>query len=455
VAGLFESLSTASQSMLAHRLGIDVAGQNLANINTPGYSRRTLYLAEVAPTGSLSAGRGVEVLEIRALRDRLIDARVRQETGDAEHDKTISQMLGTLEAAVGVPGSAFEQSLTAYFDAWSVLASNPTSAVGRDVVAREGSALAQAFGGLSTTFDSVRRDADLAMRATIADVNRLSGEVARLNVAIAAGGSDVNTLTDRQAQLLAELGNLVDVVALPRNDGGVDVSLRSGRPLVIGERPTSLVVGAGPGGFGVVSIDGVDITAQLTGGRIGGLLHVRDTLAPAYQAQLDQLAFDFASAVNGLHLAGFDATGAPAGAFFVPPAAVAGAAAGLAVDPAVLADSRRIAASGTGAPGDNTVARQLASLRDQPVASGGTQSVFGAWSRLAFAIGSDAAAATAAGNTHGDIVRQLQMLQAEVSGVSYDEEAANLMRYQRAYEANARYFQTILDALDAVMDMVR
>jgi flagellar hook-associated protein 1 FlgK len=203
-----------------------------------------------------------------------------------------------------------------------------------------------------------------------------------------------------------------------------------------------------------VSLEGVDVTSELTGGRIGGLLQARDVLVPGYLGQLDQLANDLATAVNTTHATGFDATGAAAGNFFAPPSGVAGAAAGLTVDASILADSGRVAASATGAPGDNGTARQLSAMRDAAITGGGTHSAIDGWRALTFDVGNDVAAARSAQASHGQIVTQLQALQAQASGVSYDEEAANMMRYQRAYEANARYFKTITDTLDALMNMV-
>jgi flagellar hook-associated protein 1 FlgK len=204
-----------------------------------------------------------------------------------------------------------------------------------------------------------------------------------------------------------------------------------------------------------VRLGDADVTADFTGGRLGGLLQVRDSIIPGYTARLDQLAYDVATAVNALHATGYDLDGNAAGTFFTAPAAVAGAAFSLSMDAALLADSRRVAASATGASGDNGIARSLSALRDATLANGGTRSAHAAWSQIVYAVGGDAASARAAEHSHSQIVLQLEQMRAQVSGVSYDEEAANLMRYQRAYEANARYFTTILDTLDALMEMVR
>jgi flagellar hook-associated protein 1 FlgK len=453
MSGLLDSLNAASNALIAQRMGLDVVGQNLANINTPGYSRRTLDLAEVAPTDPLSAGRGVTVVAVRALRDQLVDARLRREQGNTGYDGAMAEVLGTIEAAVGMPGASLDAQLTAFFDAFSALASDPTSPVARDGVVRQGTDLTSAFHDLAAQLTAAQTDADTSLRASVNEVNALGTELAGLNGDIAAHSYDAETIRDRQGLILQRLGELADVSVLARQDGGVDVTLASGRALVIGDNAYALQ--ASPTGMATVSLEGVDVTPELTGGRLGGLLRVRDAVVPGYMSQLDQLANDFATAVNATHATGFDATGAAAGNFFAPPAGVAGAAAALSVDAAVLADSGRVAASATGAPGDNGTARQLSALRTTAITAGGTHSAIDAWRALTFDVGNDVSDARAAQTSHGQIVTQLQALQAQASGVSYDEEAAHMMRYQRAYEANARYFKTITDTLDALMDMVQ
>ena len=453
MAGLFENLTVASNSLLIQRMGMDVVGQNMANINTPGYTRRSLELAELPPVDSLSAGRGVTVVDIRAMRDELVEGRLRREQSDTAHDAAMSEILEAAEAAIGLPGQALDAQLTALFDAFAALADDPTSMVARDTVLRQGRELASAFADLSRNFSAIQADADRAVRVAVADVNTITAELARLNVDIAQSSYDAESIRDRQGVLLTELGKLTSIAVLQRADGGVDVSLPSGRALVIGESSYPLETTADA--VTAVRLGDVDVTADFTGGRLGGLLQVRDSIIPGYVARLDELAYDLATSVNALHATGYDLDGNAAGGFFTAPAGVAGAASSLSVDAALLADSRRVAASATGASGDNGIARSLSALRDATIANGGTRSVHAAWSQIVYAVGGDAASARAAEHSHAQIVLQLEQMRAQVSGVSYDEEAAHLMRYQRAYEANARYFTTILDTLDALMEMVR
>ena len=114
-----------------------------------------------------------------------------------------------------------------------------------------------------------------------------------------------------------------------------------------------------------------------------------------------------------------------------------------------------MAASGTGAPGDTGAARAIAALRETRAFDGGTATPADLWARFVFGVGSDLSGASAARTSHDKVVRQLEMMQAQASGVSLDEEAANLMKFQRAYEANARFFTTIVDTIDTLMEMVR
>lgn len=453
MSGLFESLTSASNSLTAQRMGLDVVGQNMSNINTPGYTRRTLLLAEVPPTDLLSAGRGVEVQGIRAMRDLLVEGRLQRQHSDTEFSAALTETLATAEAAIGLPGTALDAELTAFFDAFAALASDPTSGAARDAVVRQGQSVGRAFASLSSEFTVLQQDTDAAVRTAVNDLNAITSQIARLNVDLAGASYDVESIRDRQQHLLQQLGGLADIAVLHRADGGVDVTLTSGRALVIGESSYPVVATAGQ--VASLMVGEADVTADIRGGRIGGLLHARDTVLPGYLTDLNQLATDVATAVNTAHAAGFDANGVAGGPFFVLPAPPAGAASNLTVDAALAADSQLVAASGTGAAGDNGAARRLAALRDEPIAGGGTRSAFGAWGQIVFGVGSDAAAARAAETGNAQIVQQLEQLRAQSSGVSYDEEAAHMMRYQRAYEANARYFQTILDTLDALMEMVR
>lgn len=456
MGGLLDSLSTANTALTTFRLGLDVTGQNIANINTPGYARRSLSLAELPPVDGMSAGRGVEVVAIRANRDQHVLTRIGREQAGLAKDAAILDGVGVIEAEIGLPGSSIDARLTALFDAFSEFANDVTSPSARDNVVRQGQLLGQAFAQMSGGITQLQRTSDAALRDSVAELNQLASTVAQLNAAITTGGPDIETLVDSRNVALGRMAELADVSVTTRSDGAVDVSMAQGRALVIGahEYPVDVVSGP-PSGYATLHLAGTDVTSAVTNGRIGGLIELRDSVLPRYQTRLDQLAYDVATGVNAAHASGFDANGVAAGNFFTPLAGVAGAAQALTVDAAVAADSQLVAGSATGASGDNQTARALAALRTAPLASGGTASASVAWSNLVYEVGSDVSTAKAASTTREQVVRQLERLRDQASGVSLDEEAANLMRFQRSYEASARYFTTIVDTLDTLMAMVR
>jgi flagellar hook-associated protein 1 FlgK len=457
MAGLLDSLNAATSGLTAARLALDVTGQNIANINTPGYVRRRLELAERAPSDAESAGRGVDVVQVRALRDTYIESRIGHEEAGKSRDAARLDGLRNIEAAVGLPGSSIDAKLTLFYDGFSALAADVTSPAARDTVVREGQELARAFNALSADVAETQRATDRSIQDSVRELNQLASEVGQLNARISAAvGPDTESLRDERQVLLHRMSELADVSVLHRADGAVDVTVAGGYALVVGASSYGVeMTPQPPTGFVTLSLADYDITGQLTNGRIGGLVELRDSSIPGYQSRLDQLAYDVATAVNTAHQAGFDAGGAAGGAFFTPPAAVAGAAAALSVSAAIQGDPLLVAASGTGASGDNQTARAIAALRDAPLASGGTATGAEAWASLVYNVGADVRATDVSSGTRDQIVRQLQRLRDQQSGVSLDEEAANLMRFQRSYEASARYFTVIVDTLDTLMGMVR
>jgi flagellar hook-associated protein 1 FlgK len=456
MGSLFDSLSIATSGLNASRTGLEVAGHNIANINTPGYARRVVQMAERPPHDATNAGSGVDVSQIRALRDTYIEARIGQEQGGKAHDNAVLDGVRAVDAVIGLPGQSIDARLTAFFDGFSALASNVTSVTARDTVVREGQALGAAFGALSGRLSELQRVHDRSLQDAVAELNELAVTVSRLNDRITGGGGfDADALRDERSVALARMAELAEVRVLERPDGAVDVTVPGGHGLIVGGHAYQITTTPQPpSGFVSLALADHDITGQLTGGHIGGLLHVRDSTLPAYQGRLDALAYDIATQVNMLHAAGFDGLGAPGGPFFNTPAAVAGAAAALSVSGAVAADSRLVAGSGTPSVGDNDVARAIAGLREARVMSGGSATAAEAWASLVYHVGSDASAAEASSVTRDTIVRQMQRLRDQTSGVSLDEEAANLMRYQRSYQASARYFTTINDTLDVLLTMV-
>jgi flagellar hook-associated protein 1 FlgK len=457
MSGLLGSLSAAARSLDAQRFGLDVTGQNIANVNTAGYTRRTLDLSAIPPVDSRSAGNGVEAVRVRALRADLIEAQLRHEQPAQSREAAVAGSLSQIETALGMPGHSLDASLTQFYQAFAQLAQDPISGVARQQVAVQGQSLATAFNNVAARLTSAGGDADAGIRSAVDGINALAFQIAALNESLGGAGSgSAETLRDQQALALKALSELIDISVVSRADGGVDVSMGNGRALVIGADTYGLEVRQAPGtGLAGLWSGGVDITDEITGGTVGGLLHVRDVLLPGYISRLDDLAYGVATSVNTIHGAGYDLDGNTNIDFFTPPGAVAGAASGLSLAAGIRTNPRSIAAAGglTFVAGDNQNARAIANLA-QTVIAGSTTNPVDTWGALVYRVGIDAQVANNERTSREEILQQLETLRDQISGVSLDEEAANLMKFQRAYEANARYFSAIDRALDTLMLMV-
>jgi flagellar hook-associated protein 1 FlgK len=460
MAGLFDSLTMAARSLQSQQYGMNVTGQNISNVNTPGYTRRVVDFEAVPP----GEGGGVDVQGVRAIRDTLLDRRLLQQVPLGARDAAVADTLGVVEASLSGIGAGVDAQLDRFFSAFATLAENPTSAVARQEVEVSSGTLASAFNDTAARLESGRRDADGRIRSAVDEINAITARIAAINGALPtakANGSEL-TLEDEQAQLVRRLSELAGVHVIPRQDGGMDVTIGNGRPLVVGGTGYQIgVTPAGPYGYASLTSEGVTITGELSGGALGGFLEVRDRTIPAYQEALDTIAAQVVTSVNALHTAGWDLSGAAGGPFFsysVAPTGVdgtIGAAGAIRLDPAIAVDNRRIAAAAIAASGDNGTARAIAALRSERVLGGGTATLTDGWGELMYQLGSDVQGAEDARDTHAAITREVEAMRDQVSGVSLDEEALHLMKFQRAYEANARFFRAVDDMLITLLNIVR
>jgi flagellar hook-associated protein 1 FlgK len=388
----------------------------------------------------------------------LLEARLAQQLSAQSSQSALSQGLSSVDAAMGTPGASLDAGLTAFFDAFSQLAADPTTAAARQTVLSQADSLTSQFHDLSARLTAARDDANAGIKNAVDQVNALAGQIASLNASIASAGTRGSTqllqYRDDQIKAVDQLSALLQVHMIQREDGQIDVTFGSGRALVAGSTAVPLETAPAADGTLTLRSQGADVTSEAAGGQIGGLRQLRDVLIPGYQNRLDTLARTVVDQVNALHTSGFDLDGQGGLFFFTPITEAAGAAAAIAVNPAVEADPRRVAAASVVSAGDNQVARAIAALRDAKLADGGTATLAEGFGTLSAQVGRDTATARQQEQDASDAVLQVRNLQQSVSGVSIDEEAATMMKFQRAYEANARYFQAINAALDILMQVV-
>jgi len=451
MGSLTASLNIALGSMLAEQGAIETTSNNIANANTPGYARQRANFAETDPVtfGNITLGTGVELQGVTSLRDSVLDLRVNQETQQqGQLDAFISSGQQIQALFNETTGTGLQAPLTAFFNSLSQLSANPSDLNTRQGVITAAQNLASAFNQTSNNLSSLQRNVDLSVTQSVNQINSLTSQIAAVNAQVQSAtalGQNPGPFVDQRQQLINQLSNLVDVSQIDAGNGSLTLTTNSGAPLVVGGQSFQLTTQADPvTGLQDVFSQGNNITSQIASGELAGQLQIRDQEIPSIQSSLDSLAYNLGTAVNTQNQAGYDLNGAAGGNLFNLPAGVAGSAASISV---AITDPTKIAASGgpaPGSPGDNANANALLALQNQTIVNG--QTPLNAYSNLVFKIGSDVSSAQSNQQAGSLVLQQIQNLQGGVSGVDINEEAANLIQFQNAYQASAQV-STIIDTL--------
>ena len=453
MSSLFGLLNLGASALQAQNAGVAVTSNNVANSTTPGYSRQRINLE--SQLGSPLVG-GVLAGGVDRISSSLLAGRMRSNTGSLSVAEAFSSALLDLEASMTVPGSDLGALSASFFSNMAQVSASPGEQGLRDAAVQAARALAAGMHRQAAEVAEARADSNQRIRASVQEVNRLITEIAQANKAAAI--SDDPVVRDRRDLAAEQLSSLVGGSARIDPDGQMRVTLPGGETLVDGPRGAQLrtTPDAALGNMDRIEVvDGNhvrDVTAGIDGGRIGGELRMRDQTAPAALAQLDQLAFDMATRINQVHEANAGLDGQVGRSLFAEPTQVAGAAASMAVDPALVADSRLLATAAPGAgPGDNQGALALMSLRDQPLADGGRRTFTDAGIQIPLDVGRAAADAIVDRDFHSAQGTYLAGLRDSMSGVSLQEEMSNLSQFQHAAEAQVQFLSTVDELLGSII----
>lgn len=460
---LYGILGVGASGLRAATVGVNVASQNATNAATPGYSRREVLQDPVS--GPPLGGGGVLARGPTRAVDRFVERRLLGATAShAEADARLSA-LGPVDDALS-ESAGLGSALDAFEGAMQALAGSPTDTAVRSDVLASASALCEAFQRSSATLTAARNDADQRIGDEVGKANDLLREIDALQTQIKkaeAGGAEASDLRDQRDQRIRELAGIVPVRVVPGERGAVDVVLDGGLSLVSadgGAHPlsTSRDPATGMLAVCVTSAGAVtDVSARLGGGSIGGLLRARDTVIPAAQASLDQLAYDVSAAYDAAHAAGYGLDGGTGRQLFATSATPTGAAAAMSVSSDVLGHPERIGAASDPAlvGGDNRNAQTLAALATTAIASSGTRSAGDALADLMASGGQAVQTAQRDADVLGAAESQASALRASISGVSSDDEMVALTQFQRAYQASLKVVETADQMLQDLLAMKR
>ena len=458
-------------ALRAQQIVINVTGDNIANVNTPGFSRRQAKLQTAPPVGGL--GTGVKVADVTRARDQLLDAQVRFENGLFGR---LESMDGTFRTVEGIfselagssateAGAVFSQSsgvglsgsLSRFLNAFQDLANNPESGSARSVIREEAQLLTRTFHRLDSQMTGLRLELESEFQRQVDRANTLMGEIATLNARIPAerfaGGGSSASLEDTRSNLVDELSKILDISAREEENGAMTVTAGGSIALVRGIAVNSLGTQAEVVGDALVS----KLTLAATGERITfnsgslrGIEEMRDTRALEYMGDLDGLASTLVLEVNRLHSTGFGLNGASGTDLFD---AAGTTAQTIEVSPAIVENLDLIAAASDNSVGNNRVALQISDLRLGRLFDGGTKTMEEFYSDLIGRIGSQAQQTYSNLESQRVISEQLSNRRDNVRGVSLNEEAANLILFQRAFQAAARIVTSVDEMMQTVLVM--
>jgi flagellar hook-associated protein 1 len=446
-------LGTALSGLIAEQGALQVTTNNVANVNTPGYSREQAVVVTSDPVtiDPLTYGTGVTLQSIESIRDPLLESQIQQQTQSVGQFSTLTSALQQTQVNFTTSSDDIGTQITNFFNSINQLSTNPSDLSLRQSVLTAAGNLATSFNTTANNLSQQQTSLDLSAVQTVGQINQLTQQIAQLNQQVSNlqnVGESAGSFVDQRQQAIDQLSSLVNVSVIP-SDNSLTLTTGNGTPLVVGQQSFQLQTQVTPAGLHDVYSGGNDITSQITSGQLGGTLEARDQEIPAIQNQLDTLAAGLANAVNTVQAGGFDLNGVKGTNLFnPPPAGVTGAAASLSV---AISDPSLIAASSDGTAGSNGNAEAMYALSNQAIIAGQTPTNY--YSGIVFDVGNDTANASAEQTASSSILQQLNDQRATVSGVSLDQEAANMVQYQNAYSASAQVITAINDMMYAVVNM--
>mgnify|MGYP001560294256 CR=1 FL=1 len=455
--GLFQGLEIGKRALLTHQVVLQTIGHNIANVNTPGYSRQRVQIGATLPENSTigSIGTGINADNVRQVRDLFLGQQLRADTKSQGQWNYKEKILSQIESFFAEPADGtLSDQLNKFWDSWSEVSTNPTSIGSRVAVTEQTNLMVNSFHEMANQLNRLRNSTDADLVALTSDVNRLASEISSLNRQIKSqeiGQERANDLRDARDTLVDELSILVDVNTTEDASGGLLVFIGA-MELVggVGFQELQSNVENG-GGFSkhTLTWKGSTVNIKNLNGQLRALTEMRDDVIPGYMGELDRLVTTLVTEVNGLHRTGTGLDNSTGRTFFD---SAFQTAATIRLNSDLTDHPERLAASASGEPGDNTIALAVHALRTQRVMASGTTSINDYYNGIVGRLGVETHQANSFASNYEMLVEQIKNTRDSVQGVSLDEEMANMVKFQHAYDAAARVITSFDQALDTVIN---
>jgi len=481
MSGLFGILDLSSRALAINQRGVQTAGHNIANANTEGFSRQQQVLAAETPefhaTGSL--GTGVKQVTVQRFHNAFVQEQLLLNGSLSGATKEQADALAAIEQVVNEQGAdGITAVLNHFYDSLSDLSSAtvPGAPVERAAVLGTAQSTIGTLKAMDSQLRATQASMNSGIQTVIPQVNQIAKQISQLNgeIQFQESVAPANDLRDQRDLLTQKLAGLIDIHSFENPKGELVVFVAGGLPLVEGSRARQLVAVPDltnpfdPRFVNIQFQDGTnqtDITPDIGGGKLGGLLRARDTLLSGAIRSLDSVAYNLVSTVNSVHNAGLGLTGY-SGNFFNSLPQVENAARDISIVGAVANNPDNIAAGLTTNPGDNQNALALAALRNaaSPIflpgdppgpASGPSRTLLDHAVSIVTDVGQQSQTMQQSKLQNDRVMQNLQNRRDEVSGVAIDEEVTNLVRLQAAFQANSRVIGVVDQMLQDVLQLVR
>jgi len=303
----------AKSALSTQRYGLDVTAQNIANVNTPSYSRQTPVLEAVQPvsSGNLIIGQGVNTAQVIRSSDQFIETQLMQQRSKMSFSEEMENYIQVLEGIFNENlDTSISSMLSDFWNLWQDISNSPSGISERTALYEHSILLSEQFSALDGYLANLETDLTNSLNSGIGEVNRISNEIAQLNgqiLELEAGGNTVNDLRDKRGEMLSELSEYLDVNTFDQPNGTLTVLTARGCILVQGDSSYGLEMGGDNGDRVKWQASGgttVDITNYLNNGKLGGWLTMRDAIIAKYKLDLSSLAEEFVWAVNSQHSQG-------------------------------------------------------------------------------------------------------------------------------------------------------
>jgi len=464
---IYGMLNVAKTALITQQKALDITANNIANVNTEGYSRQRLNMEQNEPVryegGTLSTGVRAN-RTIQRVYDRFLNSQIADAASNAGRWQAQGETLEKAEMMFDeVSGYGLNHSMSQFWDAWQQLSNNPSGYTERVTLIGESQNMTDVFNKLTRDLNQVQQDSDISIDGAVDDINTLTRELADLNLKIveieAGNNHSANEFRDQRDLKLKELSSLINVNSFEDADGYLTAVTANGHTLVDRVSSWNLTTALNTDGLNDVfweSSSGVqqNITSDISNGKLKGWIQARDVTIPDYLTRLNDMAQTMITEVNGLHSLGNtleippDDTGI---AFFSGTDAT-----DIAVNTDIVNNPNLIAAAlnTEGVPGGNGNTIAIGELQNSLSMSGGTATIDGFYNSLVSDVGRNVSQSKVNTDHQTLVSLQLSTYREEVSGVSMDEEMVNMVQFQSAYTAAAKLVSAVDEMLQTLVAMV-